>query len=61
LNKTRITESIIKNYRSFDSAGKIIKFPTVHSAFVGKNDEGKSNIFGALNLVLKAKYFVCTS
>ena len=51
----RITELTIKNYRSFDPAGQIIKFPTVHCALVGKNNAGKSNIFSALNLVLGAK------
>ncbi len=51
----RITELTIKNYRSFDSVGQTIKFPTVHCALVGKNNAGKSNIFSALNLVLGAK------
>jgi predicted ATP-dependent endonuclease of OLD family len=51
----RITELTIKNYRSFDTAGQTIKFPTVHCALVGKNNSGKSNIFSALNLVLGAK------
>ena len=51
----RITELTIKNYRSFDPVGQIIKFPTVHCALVGKNNAGKSNIFSALNLVLGAK------
>lgn len=51
----RITELTIKNYRSFDPVGQIIKFPTAHCALVGKNNAGKSNIFSALNLVLGAK------
>lgn len=51
----RITEISIKNYRSFDSTGQSIKFPTFHCALVGKNNAGKSNIFNCLNLVLGTK------
>lgn len=51
----RITKIIIKNYRSFDSTGQQILFPTQHAALVGKNNTGKTNIFNALNLVLGNK------
>lgn len=51
----RITKLVIKNYRSFDSVGQEILFPAVHSALVGKNNAGKTNIFNALNLVLGNK------
>lgn len=51
----RITKLTIKNYRSFDPVGQEMLFPTVHSAFVGKNNTGKTNIFNALNLVLGNK------
>lgn len=45
----------IKNYRSFDVQGQTIKFPTSHSALVGKNNSGKSNILKAMNLILGSK------
>ena len=45
----RITSLNIKNYRSFDTSGQTIIFTTQHSALVGKNNTGKSNIFRALN------------
>jgi predicted ATP-dependent endonuclease of OLD family len=51
----RITQVTIKNYRSFDSIGQTITFPTLHCALVGKNNTGKSNIFNALDLVLGIK------
>lgn len=51
----RITKLTIKNYRSFDINSQIIHFPTFHSALVGKNNTGKTNIFNALNLVLGNK------
>jgi putative ATP-dependent endonuclease of the OLD family len=51
----RVTKLTIKNYRSFDHLGQIILFPTIHSALVGKNNSGKSNIFKALNIVLGSK------
>ena len=51
----RITKLVIKNYRSFGPAGQEILFPTFHSALIGKNNAGKTNIFHALNLVLGNK------
>ncbi|KUK49719.1 MAG: SMC domain protein [Parcubacteria bacterium 32_520] len=51
----KITKLIIKNYRSFDSVGQEIVFPTFHSALVGKNNSGKTNIFKALDIMLGNK------
>jgi predicted ATP-dependent endonuclease of OLD family len=51
----KIIKLVIKNYRSFDQTGQTIIFPTIHSALVGKNNSGKSNIFNALNIVLGSK------
>ena len=51
----RLTKLAIKNYRSFDPMGQEILFPAFHSALVGKNNAGKTNIFNALNLVLGNK------
>ena len=51
----RVTEITIKNYRSFDPAGQTVLFPTLHSALVGKNNSGKSNILKAFDLIFGSK------
>lgn len=51
----RITSISVKNYKSFDLTGQAIKFPTAHTALVGKNNAGKSNILEAMNIVLGNK------
>lgn len=51
----RITELTIKNYKSFSPSGQTIYFPTAHSALVGKNNSGKTNILRALGIVLGSK------
>ncbi|RJR27907.1 hypothetical protein C4561_01315 [candidate division WWE3 bacterium] len=51
----RLTELTIKNYRSFDDQGQTVTFTTNHTALVGKNNSGKSNLFNALNIVLGDK------
>lgn len=52
----RISQIIIKNYRSFSPQGETIHLHSLHSAFVGKNNSGKTNIFNALNFVLGSRH-----
>jgi predicted ATP-dependent endonuclease of OLD family len=51
----QVTEIEIKNYRSFSPTGAKVLFPSAHSALVGKNNSGKSNILRALYLMLGSK------
>ncbi len=51
----RVVEIEIKNYRSFAPTGAKILFPSSHSALVGKNNSGKSNILRALSILLGSK------
>ena len=51
----RVTQLGIKNYRSFDKEGQIIKLNKPCMILVGKNNAGKSNLLNAIDILLGSR------